>query len=35
VVSSSALAGTVASSTATASILWPLGVSRIYVRASW
>ena len=35
VVTTSALTGTVASSTATASIVWPLGVSRVYVRASW
>jgi hypothetical protein len=35
VVSASPLAGTVASSTATASIVWPLGVSRVYVRAVW
>ncbi len=34
-VSATALTGTVANSTATASIVWPLGVSRVYIRAVW
>jgi hypothetical protein len=34
-VAASPLAGTVASSTATANIVWPLGVSRVFIRAIW
>jgi len=34
-VQTSPLAGTVASSTATANIVWPLGVSRVFIRATW
>lgn len=34
-VAASPLAGTIASSTATASIVWPLGVSRVFIRAKW
>jgi len=34
-VSASPLTGSVASSTATANIVWPLGVSRVYIRAVW
>jgi hypothetical protein len=29
------LAGTVASSTATATVAWPLGVSRVLIRTTW
>jgi len=35
VVQATPLSGTAASSTATASITWPLGVSRVYIRAVW
>jgi hypothetical protein len=34
-VSATALTGTVANSTATANVVWPLGVSRVFIRAIW
>ena len=34
-VSATPLTGTVANSTGTASVLWPLGVSRVFIRAVW